>query len=145
MSSGNTPSNYHFHKESTSNALREHLRAFEYAKMQRIVRANADTPASAGIRRKSSSQRDETSDKTPLVPKKAHWTTEERWASETGEVENRGHRQSTTVVTQEGVGEATGKENSGKKSSVGSRIGAEAFKAATGYVEKKDKYGMYPI
>ena len=131
--------------------MREHLRAFENAKMQRIVRANANSPAGAAIRRKSSAREQDgiTSDTVPLVPtKKAHWTTEERWAGETEELEEAKDLDEKLVAmpkTAEEAGAGAGKENSARKSSLGSKIGAEAFKATTGYVEKKDKYGMYPI
>jgi hypothetical protein len=158
MSSSTTPSNYHFHKESTSNAMREHLRAFEYAKMQRIVRANANGPAGAGIRRKSSARQQDgpTSDTVPLIPgKKAHWTTEERWASdktdageasEKAEPREANDRRGTMVTTQETPEQVEqAQEQSARKSSLGSKLGAAAFQTATGYVNKRDKYAMYPI
>jgi hypothetical protein len=153
MSSNNTKSNYHFHKESDSDAVREHIRAFERAKMERLVRANANTPVGAGIRKKSAAQAERSSrspDDAPLVLKRPDWTTEERWHSAEDENNEAGKGREahhTAAPTQEVAREsvACDSESGGRKSSIGQKVGEQAFMAATGYTMKKDRFGMYPI
>lgn len=97
--------------------------------MERIVRANADTSAGAAIRRRSSSfQADQSSDRTPLVPRKPHWTTEERWEGvEAESAETREHRMTMAAAGELHGGGRAG-EAGGRKESVGSRIGGLVIK-----------------
>jgi purine nucleoside permease len=134
-------------EQTTTTTLRDHLRAFEYAKMQRIVHANADTPAGAALRKKSV---DAQADRTPLVPKKAPWTTEERWeGTEDGEKAREGERNIREGLRSKSTEAAAAEEGAGeekkRKGSIGSRIGGRVVKTLTGYTKKEDEYSAYPI
>lgn len=133
-------------EQTTTTTLRDHLRAFEYAKMQRIVHANTDTPAGAALRKKSIAQAHD----VPLVPKKAPWMTEERWegtedggrAREGNRKIREGLRTEETMARAEEVGPA---EEKSRKGNIGSRIGGGFVKTLTGYTKKEDEYSAYPI
>jgi hypothetical protein len=152
VSSDNTKSNYNFHKESGLDAAREHLREMEAAKTRRTVAAGSGTEAGVATRtkRKSSTQATsgiEGSDRAPLVPKSLHWTTEKRGQGEQSsriEAEPR-DRNDTTTSTQELRDSAVPiEDNSSRKSSVGRKVGGQAFKAAPSFTEKRHKSSMYP-
>jgi hypothetical protein len=157
MSANNSKPTDPSHKdENTTTALKDHIRAFEYAKMQRIVHANANTPAGEGIQRRSSSVKaDRPSDHTPLVPKKPHWTTEERWEGQESESREAWERRVSVAADEERrvsmaaaeephAGEGAGPAGE-RKRSLGSKIGGLLGSAATGYVGKKDEFGRYAI
>ncbi len=152
-------SNYHYHREAGSEYFREHIRAHEAAKMQRIVVANTTSDAGAAIRRSSTSspmhRENPVEDTEGLLAGqkkvKPHWTTEERWqktkdddgslvdANESSE-DVSVHK--TERVHVEGVEE---EEEAKREESVGRKASDFAMTAATGYVPKPDRYGLYPI
>ena len=154
MSKSTEPkSNYHYHHEAGSDYFREHIRAFEAAKMQRIVAANASSDAGAAIRRNSASspfhRENPVEDTEGLLAgqkrAKPHWTTEDRWqkADDGSMLEREGNESSEDVAAHnlEGSDEEEGRheKSSGRKAS------NFAMAAATGFVPKPDRYGLYPI
>ena len=87
---------------------------------------------------------------TSLIPRKTHSMSEGNWhsASELNDdVDPRRltARHHTTITIQEVPEEpVSAQQKSDRKKSIGCKIGEQALKAASGYTEKKDKYGMYP-
>lgn len=153
MSLNNTSSNDNFHKESGTEAVKAHLRAFEQAKRDRIARANANTVAGAALRKKSAAQSSSGLELKPDAadPSKTS-STSERHQEGTFEQndakmpESWGPQHHKTVSTREVSEEAAGHQDSvRRKSSIGQIIAEQAFKAATGYTKKGDEYGRYPI
>jgi len=143
MSKSTEPkSNYHYHHEAGSDYFREHIRAFEAAKMQRIVAANASSDAGAAIRRNSASspfhRENPVEDTQGLLAgqkrAKPHWTTEDRWqkADDGSMLEREGSASGEDVAAHsvEGVDEEEGRheKSSGRKAS------DFATTAATGFV-----------
>ena len=152
-------SNYHYHREAGTEYFRNHIRAHEAAKMQRIVAANTSSGAGEAIRRNSeTSSAKNFEDKEGLLSEqkkaKPHWTTEERWQKEKmdkddddGRKMDREEEESDEDVTSgkmEGVDlREVGEEQEEKRK--GRKVSDFAMTAATGYVPKPDRYGLYPI
>jgi len=148
-------SNYHYHKEKGSQYFRDHIRAFEAAKMQRIVEMNASTGAGAAIRRKpasAQSPRQDNVDSSPLIPRKAHWTTEERWqkASEDKDQMEESEKSDDESIAPDAVGKGKGlavreaevpamdKNKEQGKDNFRRRASDLVMTAATGFVPKPD-------